>query len=248
MVGNTGAASETSTARQDPGLGTSTAGQDAAPRTSSRGDNKSSVLGLDHGSILSTMAIRTKDRGIKNVDSYPDELPSHYDGSILQVQSEVTVIVQKGVPIYFCGFEARTHVGITFTCLKLMIDEKNREKLKTLNKKLKTPITFDTLLRQFLEYLRDDVPLLRRTVVTYPIITRYQELVTATGFKDVSMLNEAEAVANALFTDRSPEIVTINDNGGVTYVSCFLPVLDIITMANEVSGEGGMAIVLDLVA
>ncbi|KAH8799454.1 hypothetical protein F5884DRAFT_758481 [Xylogone sp. PMI_703] len=288
-----GAASESSTARQDPGLGTSTAGQDAAPRTSSGGDDKSSVLGLDHGSILSAMAIRTKDRGITNVDCYPDEPPSHYDGSIPQVQSEVTVIVQKGVPIYFCGFEARTHVGITFTCLKLMIDleygdpdehkemrEKNRQKLKTLNKKLETPITFDTLLRQFLEYLREhledwcrpnDVPLPRRTVATYPVrwerypevITRYQELVTAAGFKDVSMLNEAEAAANALFTDRSPEwfqvngergrIVTINDNGGVTYYLVVYRVRkdgDIIIKEEiwRYGGEGGMAIVLDLAA
>jgi len=198
--------------------------------------------------------IDRKWRPVNDYPNSPQSL--HDDTSIPQVPSKVTVSIHNGIPRCTVGYQSGGDgITFTSLKIMIGMGESeepgefvearksNQKKLDDLNTQLKVPLTFEYLVRVFLLYLHDqlmwwcrktDSTPPRRTVAAYPLrwernpetVLKYQQLVEAAGFENVEMVNEAEAAANSIFTDRptswfqeKPRIVVIDDNGGSTHVS-----------------------------
>jgi hypothetical protein len=134
--------------------------------------------------------------------------------------------------------------GTLFTNLKATLAEKPNEafkaKLAKLNRGSKFPLSSERLLKEFLQQLREhcenwcsshDFQMPPATAASYPIAwsvetaLKYQKILEAAGWRNITLVNEAEAAADAIFvankkhfSDMLPEKISLMDLGGLSFV------------------------------
>jgi hypothetical protein len=207
------------------------------------------VAGLDFGSAFSAVVItrNTDHRDSVAVAAYPGT-PSTLYGSpskVLQIPSQVRVSKTSSDWRFTIGYETLKLSGTIFTNLKATLAEKPNEafnaKLTKLNRGSKVPLSSERLVKEFLQQLREhcenwcssrDLLMPPATAASYPIAwsvetaLKYQKVLEDAGWQNITLVNEAEAAADAIFvnnkdrfSDTQLEKMSLMDLGGLSFVS-----------------------------
>jgi hypothetical protein len=180
------------------------------------------------------------------VASYPGAPTTLYSSPtrVFQIPSQVRVSKTSNDWRFTIGYEALKSSGTLFTNLKATLAEKPKEafqvKLAKMNRGSKFPLSSEHLLKEFLQQLREhcenwcsshDFQMPPATAASYPIAwsvetaLNYQKLLESAGWKNVTLVNEAEAAADAIFvanknhfSDAESEKISLMDLGGLSFV------------------------------